>query len=83
MEEILYPDGSYQKGRGKCFSEEINLSRTTEESTSRFIGTTNPDISEIRINEHARDDAVFLESSTVGAVRLMCTGISTCVHEGA
>jgi len=55
----------------------------TEESMSKTNGTTNPDISESRISEHARNDAVFLESPTVGAVRLVCTGISTCVHESA
>jgi len=52
-----------------------------EESTSKPSGTTNPDISECRINEHARNDAIFLESPTVGAICLVYTGISTCIHE--
>jgi len=81
MEETLYPDGSYQEGCRQCFTEEINLSRMIEESTSKPSGTTNPDISECRINEHARNDAIFLESPTVGAICLVYTGISTCVHE--
>jgi len=83
MEETLHPDGSYQEGRGECFTEEINLSRMIEESTSKPDRTTNPDISECRINEHARNNTVFLESPTVGVVRLVYTGTSTCVHKSA